>query len=268
MSDFKGSSPPPIPGIELNKRKPAVLGATPLNAFDAISDLPLSIETWSYAQVTAFIVQLLSLPRALEHDVKDFIFSRKIDGAKLAKLDEEQLGRLGFNKLWCHHLSAAVEDLTGKECDDETLLDIPPPSPDFEMRRKGHRAQASMASIKQFGSFSRPVGQDLETGHPNRPFSLPKVELALVRHYMLSETAGLKEELGRIKRELHKNAAKLISNFETTSEPLTPGSVDNKGNRDYPSEGTWFGFRPRTLTVAILTTLGIIGLISLRSRHR
>lgn len=270
MLESKGSSPPPIPGLELPKRKPVkptVSNGAPLNALDIVGSLPPSIDTWSYADVTTFIVKLLSLPKALESDIKDFILTRKIDGAKLVKLDEGQLARLGFNKLWCHHLSAAVEDLAEIGGGSEASLDMCS-SPDSKVRRKNHRSQASLAGIRPLGSFSCSAGTDLDKGHPNKPFSLPKLEMTLVRHYMISETAGLKEELGRIKKELYKNAATTVSSLATTSELLTPGGVDDEANQDQLIEETWFGFKPRTLAVAILATLGVISLFSYRSRPK
>lgn len=256
------SVPPPIPCISNFENVRSYSDDSSLKVSDIAINLPDSIETWTYNHVIVFIVQLLCLPKALEVDIKSFIISRQIDGAKLAKLDEVELGKLGFNKLWCHHLSAAIEDLVdkGPRVDKEDL----PLNHLTIGRKRGHRAQASVASIKKFGSFSRPGKVNYDTSVPSKPFSLPQVEIALVRHYMLSETAGMKEELGRLKKIMLQLSSKntvLVGDIpiSAVSKSRTPRSV--------PEEWSLNLSQIISLT-ALFGTLGALGFLISKTLYR
>ncbi|KAJ9062435.1 hypothetical protein DSO57_1010683 [Entomophthora muscae] len=138
-----------FPNLELNlpKRTKSVNCPELFKPLNIPNNLPPTIDTWSYSQVIQFIVHVLSLPKALENDIRDFILDKRINGKRLANLGEDELAKLGFNKLWCYNLASAIEDLTFKGIIRDSSIHLHSSSSDSKPRKK--RSQLTNSTFEK-----------------------------------------------------------------------------------------------------------------------
>ncbi|KAI9294750.1 hypothetical protein K502DRAFT_342178 [Neoconidiobolus thromboides FSU 785] len=246
MAHSPYTSPPlPIPSLkDLNHN--ATSNNTELT--DILDTLPEEIGLWNYTQVTSFIVAILNLPKFLINDIKSFIINKEINGKKLLQLDEDKLMTLGFNRLWCYHLALGIEELNviAKVIKEEKALNTKLTYQTQKSKSNpkqltlGHkRGSFIQEGLKKQNSFSK---QKFHTINllPPKPFSLPNVELSLLKQFMVSETIGLKSDVKKLKEQLRRTEEKKEEAMKGVSKKEEEGKGEGKGAGKESFNNTFF----------------------------